>query len=259
MRYQVIVNKKSTKKTGKVGERKNGLTTRQKKIRVLVLLVVVSVGWPKETFCLSEIMEPSQDAHTRRRKLQRRSPSLSLLLCKHAVLCILIVCMCLCTTRTIAEASSGFESSSDRVVLLSEQQSSSSSSSSSAVAAAAASAVPPLPAVNITAEGLSNAKDWCTYMHTTKEPKVLLYNRLSKCGSTTMKLLFDTLGIERGQFIHWDAPSEYWTDLDEDHDLRASFIATVNAKMKQEKKKSILVDGHWFHTAFVETDFGGNR
>ena len=36
-------------------------------------------------------------------------------------------------------------------------------------------------------------KKWCDYLQKVPEPDVILYNRLAKCGSTTMKLLFSTL------------------------------------------------------------------
>ena len=38
-------------------------------------------------------------------------------------------------------------------------------------------------------------KKWCDYLQKVPEPDVILYNRLAKCGSTTMKMLFDTLSV----------------------------------------------------------------
>jgi len=47
--------------------------------------------------------------------------------------------------------------------------------------------------INSSRSTIDEGKKWCDYLQKVPEPDVILYNRLAKCGSTTMQLLFDTL------------------------------------------------------------------
>ena len=101
----------------------------------------------------------------------------------------------------------------------------------------------------------NDAKNWCDYLQSTPEPDIILYNRLAKCGSTTMKMLFTTLSEQNGQFVSHSVDKVFWRDLDIDKDLRTKFLAEVNDIMAESEK--LVVDGHWFHTQFSSTELKG--
>lgn len=104
---------------------------------------------------------------------------------------------------------------------------------------------------------LADAKNWCRYLSTTKEPDILLYNRLSKCGSTTMKMLFDKMA-EDNDVVSFAVPKDYWHDLDEDTTMRKSLINEIMHHVKKSKGRPVIADGHWFQTRFSsEGDFEG--
>jgi len=71
-----------------------------------------------------------------------------------------------------------------------------------------------------------------------------------------MKLLFDTMA-ERNGWVLWDAPKEYWKDLDLDEKLRKKFISDLNSNKKS--KKRLVADGHWYQTTFTLDELKGNR
>ena len=95
-----------------------------------------------------------------------------------------------------------------------------------------------------------------SYLQTVPEPPVVLYNRLSKCGSTTMQLLFEELS-KKNDFGLWNAPMEYWHDLDIDKQLRKHFLSDLNKNMKAAKGKKFLADGHWWQTTFSPEELEG--
>lgn len=104
---------------------------------------------------------------------------------------------------------------------------------------------------------LADAKGWCKFISTTKEPDILLYNRLSKCGSTTMKMLFDKMSEDNG-VISFAVPKDYWHNLDEDTNMRKSLINEINRTIKKSKGAKVIADGHWFQTRFDSAvDFEG--
>jgi len=110
---------------------------------------------------------------------------------------------------------------------------------------------------NYTSWQLADAKRWCQYVRTTKEPDILLYNRLSKCGSTTMKMLFDKMA-EDNDVVSFAVPKDYWHDLDEDTTMRKSLVGEIMHHVKKSKGRPVIADGHWFQTRFNSRgDFEG--
>jgi hypothetical protein len=100
---------------------------------------------------------------------------------------------------------------------------------------------------------------WCNYIHTSEEPIILLYNRLPKCGSSTMQYLFQKLS-KQNKFITLSVNNTFWTDLESDKNkhLRKKFIHQINEKRKDGKfqlGKRIIVDGHWLQTEFKYKNF----
>ena len=47
--------------------------------------------------------------------------------------------------------------------------------------------------------GENNALEWCNYLQQSPAPKILMYNRIPKTGSTTMQTLFDTICTQNGK------------------------------------------------------------
>ena len=104
---------------------------------------------------------------------------------------------------------------------------------------------------------LADSKNWCKFVSTTKEPDILLYNRLSKCGSTTMKMLFDKMA-EDNNVVSFAVPKDYWHNLDEDTVMRKSLIKEIMGHVKKAKGNPVIADGHWFQTRFdSQVDFEG--
>ena len=101
---------------------------------------------------------------------------------------------------------------------------------------------------------IHDAKHWCEYLQTTPEPDIILYNRLAKCGSTTMKMLFSTLA-SKNNFVSHSVNKIYWQDLDLDKKLRTKFLTEINDIMSSNDK--LVVDGHWFHTQFSNNELKG--
>ena len=108
-----------------------------------------------------------------------------------------------------------------------------------------------------TASQLTDVKRWCSFVSSTAEPEILLYNRLSKCGSTTMKMLFDKMA-EDNDVVSFAVPKDYWHDLDEDTTMRKSLIGEILHHVKKSKGRPVIADGHWFQTRFdKDKDFEG--
>jgi len=107
------------------------------------------------------------------------------------------------------------------------------------------------------AEQLADAKNWCKFVSTSQEPDILLYNRLSKCGSTTMKMLFDKMSDDNN-VVSFPVPKDYWHDLDEDTTMRKSLVSEIMHYVKKSKGRPVIADGHWFQTRFdSKNDFEG--
>jgi len=101
---------------------------------------------------------------------------------------------------------------------------------------------------------IHDAKHWCEYLQKTPEPDIILYNRLAKCGSTTIKMLFSTLS-SKNNFVSHSVDKIYWRDLDLDKKLRTNFLTEINDIMSSNDK--LVVDGHWFHTEFSNNELKG--
>jgi hypothetical protein len=99
-----------------------------------------------------------------------------------------------------------------------------------------------------------NAKQWCNYISSTEEPHILLYNRIPKCGSTTMQQLFLKLS-QRNSFSVWQTNRDYWVDFDDENNksIRSKFVNVIKAKARN--KNGVVVDGHWWQTSFKPSDF----
>lgn len=104
---------------------------------------------------------------------------------------------------------------------------------------------------------LADSKNWCKFISSTQEPDILLYNRLSKCGSTTMKMLFDKMAEDNG-VVSFAVPKDYWHNLDEDTTMRKSLVKEIMSHVKKAKGSPVIADGHWFQTRFdAQSDFEG--
>ncbi len=100
----------------------------------------------------------------------------------------------------------------------------------------------------------ASPKQWCQYLRKNPEPKLILYNRMAKCGSTTMENLFRVIASSKRSKLHsWSAPKAYWVDLDNSTTIRNNFIKAVNSK---STNMSFIVDGHWEQYDFSRNSFG---
>ncbi len=101
----------------------------------------------------------------------------------------------------------------------------------------------------------ASPKEWCQYLQTNPEPQLILYNRLAKCGSTTMENLFRIMSSRKKSKLQaWSAPSKYWIDMANSTSIRNSFIESV---IKKSANISLIVDGHWEQYPFSKSVFQG--
>jgi len=100
---------------------------------------------------------------------------------------------------------------------------------------------------------------WCNYIRTTPEPTVIAYNRIGKCGSSTMERIIDRQVNTSRQYEHdlhaWHTDSSFWTQpgkhpqqqiTSKQHQelLREHVLRTVD-EAKQGPGTRLIVDGHW--------------
>jgi hypothetical protein len=96
----------------------------------------------------------------------------------------------------------------------------------------------------------NDAEKWCSYLRSTPEPRVLLYNRLAKCGSTTLHHLFRQLGREN----HFESivPNHGFTfDLDDPNHkkVREDFVQLINGQSVENDMTVVI--GHFWQTDFA--------
>jgi hypothetical protein len=95
-----------------------------------------------------------------------------------------------------------------------------------------------------------DAMRWCGYLSKTVEPKVLFYNRLAKCGSTTMFHLLRLLA-RRNDFQYMFPGPGFYFDLDDpNHEKsREQFIQLVNGQSVENDMTVVI--GHFWQADFA--------
>jgi hypothetical protein len=105
-----------------------------------------------------------------------------------------------------------------------------------------------------------DAMNWCKYIKESDEPKVLLYNRVRKCGSSTMQYLYRQLAKEN-KFLTFTLERMFWTDLDasENSHIRDKAVHLINEQRRENHRSTgnprIVVDGHFWQTEFEYDTF----
>lgn len=99
---------------------------------------------------------------------------------------------------------------------------------------------------------------WCYHLRTTPEPDVIIYPRIPKAGSSTIKSLINQLQALNNATFHWDTSSEYWTDLDINPDIKHNFIKQTKM-YRDQYRKPVIIDGHFKQTIFEAHDLHARR
>lgn len=101
------------------------------------------------------------------------------------------------------------------------------------------------------------AKEFCRLMKSSREPRVLIYNRIPKCGSQTMTNVLhhiQHLDPDIDQAAKW---RQYWwpRDMDTNDTLTSLFSGTVKKRLALKAK--VRITGHWYwHNFDAVRDFG---
>lgn len=77
----------------------------------------------------------------------------------------------------------------------------------------------------------------------------MIYNRIPKCGSTTIQEYIDkTVKVSKGKVGHWSADREFWyKEYDLDVEMRKKMYAQVKRyKDRVGDSGTLVVDGHWW-------------
>lgn len=112
--------------------------------------------------------------------------------------------------------------------------------------------------------------DWCENIKTTPEPKVLIYNRMPKCGSSSVNSLFEQVKI-KNKFTKFSSNQKSWyIDFEDEknRDLTKQFqkftkhLLAHDGKLQgnpsNEMLKPVLLEGHWNQHTFNQGFFGAN-
>jgi hypothetical protein len=100
------------------------------------------------------------------------------------------------------------------------------------------------------------AHKFCRYMTNTPEPRVLIYNRIPKCGSQTMTNILLQIQHHDSSIDQTARWRQYWWphDMDANASHAAQFAKTV--KKRLTKKERVRISGHWYWHSFDALDFG---
>jgi len=89
--------------------------------------------------------------------------------------------------------------------------------------------------------GKNPHEKWCEYLRLNREPDVLLYPRMPKCGSSTMQELLSQLAEMNG-FVHDPLTSNYWGNQAVP-EARSKLLYHINHKYLRSGH-FLVVDGH---------------
>ena len=89
------------------------------------------------------------------------------------------------------------------------------------------------------------AKSWCTRIRDTPEPWLIVYNRIPKCGSSSLERIFDhQKRVSRHRIVAWHTPMQYMGPFH--NDATQKFYATLAKRRSQFGRGAFhVVDGHW--------------
>ena len=118
----------------------------------------------------------------------------------------------------------------------------------------------------------NNAIKWCRYISTTKEPDVIIYNRLGKCGSETMKYVIDKQANSSIHIKPLHTNKHYWSvDYSTNDKIRQQLTLEIyntihssnnstntnNFTSNSASTNQVIVDGHWrfysFNTKYLDS------
>lgn len=97
----------------------------------------------------------------------------------------------------------------------------------------------------------NNTLDWCDYIHNTPEPALIVYNRIPKCGSSTIQAFVDaSVRNSDGRITAWHAGRDYWyRSFDTDDGARKRLYKVIRKLFMKFPNGTLVVDGHWnWHT-----------
>lgn len=100
------------------------------------------------------------------------------------------------------------------------------------------------------ASGL-NPREWCRYIRKTPEPQILVYNRIPKCGSSTVQRAVNIIESHSfGRLSYVAFNSSYWGhNYDEDDVAQAHLYEKLQADIMSTPNTTMVIDGHWpWHT-----------
>lgn len=98
---------------------------------------------------------------------------------------------------------------------------------------------------------LDTPENWCKYIKSTPEPSIIFYNRIPKCGSSSMENLFRSMK-DKNSMTSWSAGSEYWTDFSRDVTERKKFLDEVASRTRPNA--TLVIDGHWGQYDFSSSE-----
>lgn len=88
------------------------------------------------------------------------------------------------------------------------------------------------------------------------EPKILVYNRIPKCASSTIRAVLNEVESLYQNSVHFDtAKNYYFEDYDRDTDAKKRMHKMLEKKIKMTPKDKVLViGGHWFQHKIPKFD-----
>ena len=90
-----------------------------------------------------------------------------------------------------------------------------------------------------------DAKEWCDFLQSSPEPRLVLYNRIPKAGSSTIRHLLEETSSRRS-FHYKTLLSEFWGDASSGTNLRRRVVAQLKETVEQTKGRPVISDGHFF-------------
>lgn len=104
------------------------------------------------------------------------------------------------------------------------------------------------------------AHAFCHYMKSTPEPRVLIYNRIPKCGSQSMTNILLQIQHHDSSIDQTSRWKQFWWpgDMDTNTTLVSQFASALKKRLVQNKR--VRITGHWYwHTFDAVHDFGLKR